>query len=379
MKNTKKIFLLLMGILIALIFAPSICQAKTTDVSSTSDLKNAISEAEDGDIIKLTTDIALTEPIEVNGKDITINGSGFTISRNASDWHTDSANGTLITAGGAGTDLTLTNLNLRNSAKYGAQAYNQGHLILDGVTVGNCAYGGILVNGGILEIKNLTLYKNRETDNSGIEIGRSSTVSSVPRLIMNGTLTSTESDNVIYFAENDSLDEFEFENSDDTKNKVLMSGKQLVVTDEENNILYTSNENDKVQIEGDEYVPNVIVTVYLMEQSITLSVQPGTTISKEDVQSEIDLEKLNLSNYTVNGFYSDEKYTTEFDFSKPISSNTSIYAKLTLNDNNNNATTTPEPEKDNSPKTGVENYLGLAVFTMVASGMAIAILRRKEA
>lgn len=49
----------------------------------------------------------------------------------------------------------------------------------------------------------------------------------------------------------------------------------------------------------------------------------------------IDTGKLTIppvEGYTFDGWYADEKHTTEFDFTKPITSNTTVYAKWTAND-----------------------------------------------
>ena len=45
-----------------------------------------------------------------------------------------------------------------------------------------------------------------------------------------------------------------------------------------------------------------------------------------------DPGKLTEEGYTFDGWYTDETYTKEFDFTKPIKSNTTVYAKWTAND-----------------------------------------------
>ena len=45
-----------------------------------------------------------------------------------------------------------------------------------------------------------------------------------------------------------------------------------------------------------------------------------------------DPGKLTEEGYTFDGWYTDETYTKEFDFTKPITSNTTVYAKWTAND-----------------------------------------------
>lgn len=74
---------------------------------------------------------------------------------------------------------------------------------------------------------------------------------------MNGKLTSDATDNVIYLANdpNDNTNKFVIENTDNTENKILASGNKVVVTDINNNILYTSNETTK-QIDVEDYEEN---------------------------------------------------------------------------------------------------------------------------
>ena len=45
-----------------------------------------------------------------------------------------------------------------------------------------------------------------------------------------------------------------------------------------------------------------------------------------------DPGKLTAEGYTFDGWYTDDTYSTEFDFTKPIKSNTTVYAKWTAND-----------------------------------------------
>ena len=94
---------------------------------------------------------------------------------------------------------------------------------------------------------------------TGIEIPKSKSITSnnEPTLIMNGILTSDATDNVIYLANdpNDNTTKFVIENTDNTENKILASGNKVVVTDVNNNILYTSNERTR-QIDVEDYEEN---------------------------------------------------------------------------------------------------------------------------
>ncbi len=416
MKKIIKISMLLIVLLMALILNPNFSKASTA-VTSEEELKNAIENASDDEVIELSTDIKLSRPIGITGKKLTINGNGHTVTKDDETWQADGANGSLITAGSEGTVVTLKNIKLTNSQKYGAQSYNGAHLILDGVTVSNCGFGGIMVNAGTVEIKDLTLNKNGTPNNNGIEIGKGSSLQTgdnMPKLIMNGTLTSTEEDNVIYIATNDELTEFNVENTETSTDKLYVSGSKVIVTDENNNILYESNSNPDVTSEGDEFVPNPVLTINLNGKTVEITITEGTTISREDIEAEIDLDELGLSNYTISGFYTDSDFTDEFDFTDAITIDTTIYAKLeeitnndnndnnnndnnnndndnnndnnnndnnnnnnnnTNNNNNNNNNNVTTNTKDETPKTGYENYIqyAFAILTISVIGTVVLI------
>ena len=257
MKNIKKSILFSILLFVSLMFISNFCNAATTKtVETEDDLISAISEATDGDIIKLSTNIILKKPLEISDKgNITIDGNGNSISREATNWTPNDNNGSLITAG-AKTKLELRNLTLTNSQKYGVQAYDGGHVILNGVTISNCGYGAVLANAGTVEVKDLTLQKNGTPNNNGIEIAKGDKTSdaNVPEIIMNGTLSSTEKNNVVYVAENNpNLKSFEVKNTDDTIYKILVNDNKVVITDDENKIIYTSNDIKDVKIEGETY------------------------------------------------------------------------------------------------------------------------------
>lgn len=307
MKNIKKTILLLLVLVIAILFSSNFSKAATVTASNEDELIEKIKNASNGDIIELTTSIILTKPLEITGKEITIDGNGFTISRVAENWTPNGSNSSLITAGLTGTKVTLKDMTLKNSAKYGAQSYNGAYLILDGVTIADCEYGGVLANAGTVEVRNLTLHHNgKENSNNGIEIAKGKELDnaeSLPELIMNGKLTSTENTNVIYLAENDDLTEFKVSNTETSENKIFVSGQKVVVTDQNNNIIFTSNENNLLQMNGEEFKPT-----------------PSTPEQPEQ----------------------------------------------------------PAPEKDTTPKTGIENNIGIAIFVIAISSIAVTILNKKE-
>lgn len=371
MNNTKKTILFSIALLVALFFAPNFVRAEVRTADNESQLLNAIEEANAGDVISLGSNIVLTSPISITNKDITINGNGHTITRAAEGYQAVGQNSTLITAGKTGTKLNLMNMKLIGGEKYGVQSYNGAYVSLNGVTISDCGYGAVLVNAGTVEVRNLVLNRNGNPNNNGIEIAKGNGVYDEgvkPVLVMNGTLSSTETQNVVFLAVNDTLTEFEVDNGENTVDKIFVNGNKVVVTDQNNNVKFISNENQKegLKFDGINYVPNIPVTVVLMDKTTTVNVLQGSKLTEEDLRNQIDLASLELSNYNIDGFYSDEEFTENFDFSQDIAEETTIYAKLSK-----------KPEKDDTPKTGFNNKLGLAIFVIAISSIAIVVLKRK--
>ena len=253
MKNFKRITLSFIIVLfISILFITNLANAaNTTTVNTEEELINAINNSAEGDVIELSTNITLTKPIEISGKTLTINGKGNIITREETNWSPNGSNGTLITAG-AGAKVTISNVTLKN-----AQKYDGGYVIVSNVTITGCGFGGILVNGGTLEVRGLHLQKNGTPNNNGIEIAKGDVVAStnIPTVIMNGTISSTEKENVIYVAENNpNLNKFEVKNTSNSTNKFLVKDNTIVITDKDNKILYTSNEIKNVEVSGEDFI-----------------------------------------------------------------------------------------------------------------------------
>lgn len=380
MKNIRKITLFIVLLLIATFISPIFSNAETKQVSTEQDLIDAVNNAQNGDVIELTTNIVLTKPLEIKNKNITIDGKGNTVSKVSEGWTPDGKNSSLITAGLTGTKLTLMNMTLKDAEKYGVQSYDGAYVILDNVTLTNNGYGGVLINSGSVEVRNVTLNRNGNPNNNGIEIAKGDGVytdGTRPELIMNGTLTSTETENVIYVDIVDPSNGFEIRNTDTSKNKVFVNGNKLVVTDENNDIIFQSSEITGLTVTGDVYVENVTITVKLNDKTTTFTIQKGSKLTKEIAMSKIDLASLELANYTIDGFYSDSELTKEFDFESAISEDTVIYAKLS-NKNQPVGGITNQGAIDTTPKTGIDNVLTIVSTIFVISIVALAIFTRKE-
>ncbi len=372
MKTKTILFLTILSAV--LFFVPSFCNAESITANDDASLRSAITGEGTSVVITLEDDIDLDAPIEFTDKTVTINGNGHTISTSKqledASWP-KVGNATLLTAGSDTGKLILNNVNLKNAPKYGAQAYNGGTLVLNNVNVTGCGYGGIITNAGIIEVQNLTLGKNGADDNVGIEIAKSQSLGAdkEPKLIMNGTLNSSQMENVVYLAVNDNLTTFDVENSETTTDKILVSGNTVVVTDPQNNVKFVSNENFKegLKFEGDEFVPNITVSVRIMYKTVDTQIMSNSTISMDQLNALINLEELGYGDYTLDGFYLDADFKESFNFETPLTEDTVIYAKLA-----------PKAEKDETPKTGVESYLGLAFAILGTAILSIVVLKNKE-
>lgn len=279
----------------------------------------------------------------------------------------------MFTAQLSAAKLTLKDINLKNGPKYGVQSYDGATVILDTVSISGFNYGGVLANGGNVEVINLHLGYNGTDANNGIEIAKGPAATNNPTLIMNGVLTSDTTENIVRAAENDSLTEFTIENTTNTTNKIVLTSEKIVLTDKYNNVIAETTIPDKVTGNSD-INQKVIITLMAKEKEIRFTANQGTMITADLAKSHIVLEE----NEQVDGFYTDASYTTEFNFNDPLNSDTTIFAKISKLE-----TPVQEPEenteiKDETPKTGVENYLGVAILTIILSSILIVSMKKKN-
>ena len=117
-------------------------------------------------------------------------------------------------------------------------------------------------------------------------------------------------------------------------------------------------------------------SVTVNEQEIKFTANEGTKIDADLVKSHIVLE----DNEQIDGFYTSADYTTEFNFNDPLNADTTIYAKIsTVEATVPEEETKPEvEEKDETPKTGIENYLGLAVLAIIFSSTVMISMKKKN-
>lgn len=374
MEKTIKIILFLALALIALLCIPNFSNAAETETATDEDsLNTAIQNVDDGGTVKIQNNITITKPITIQ-KVLTIDGNGYTIV-GSTEWTSTSGNQTMFTASSSKAKLTLKNIDLNNGPKYGVQAYDGGTIILNNVSITGFRYGGVLVNGGNVEIIDLHLGTNGTGANNGIEIDQGAAVTSKPTLTMNGSLTSDSKENVVRPATNGNLIEFTITNTESTTNKVVIAGDKVVLTDENNNVISESTIPDNVTTNTDE--KKVIVTIIKGGKVVKqITVDEGTKVTKDLLKEDLKIEE----GYEIEGFYTDQEYTSKFNFEKELTSDITIYVKISKIETEKPETIPDniDEEKDDVPKTGIENYLGVSIFAMIASIVSIYCINKKE-
>ena len=365
---------LICAILVTCLLIPNVSKA-TTPINSEETLRQAISSANSGETIILSDNITVTGPIVID-KDITIDGAGYTVT-GADEWTSISGNQTMFAAQLSGAKLTLKNINLKNGPKYGVQSYNGASVVLNNVSITGFNYAGILVNGGTLEIIDVNLGNNGTTSNKGIELDRGQDVAVSPSLVMNGSLSSTSKDNIIYVAEN--AGNINIENKTSTSNKVVAAGNQIVLTDANNNVLSVSALPENTTVASGEQ--KVILTINYGEKTKDILLNVGQVVSEDSIKAQLNVAE----GYVIDGFYTDNQYTAKFNFNNKIDVNTTLYAKVSAEEKqeevSNSENTVEEEnkgEKDETPKTGVANYAGIAVLVIAISAATLFVIRKNR-
>lgn len=376
MKKTIKIMLFLTIIALALLGMSCISNAASTETATDeSTLISAIQNVDDGGTVEIQNNITITGPIVIQ-KELTIDGNGYTLA-GSTDWTSTSGNQTMFTAQFAAGKLTLKDINLNNGPKYGVQSYDGATVILNNVSITGFRYGGVLANGGNVEIIDLHLGYNGTDANNGIEIDKGSAATNNPTLTMNGTLTSDYTENVVRPAENGYLTEFTITNTESTTNKVVIAGDKVVLTDEDNNVISESFIPEHVTSNTDEAKKVIITLIVGREEEKQIIVDEGSTITEALIKSNITVEE----GYKIDGYYTDEAYTKEFDFTTALNSDVTIYIRIAEIQEEQPEETVPETdntEKDDVPKTGVENYVGIAVLAMVFSISTLIYMKKSK-
>lgn len=382
MNYTKKILLLVIILIGMLLLIPNICNAASFSVSDEATLRDAISKlsSSEANTITLTKSITISDPLPDITKDVTINGDGFTISGDE-NWYNSKKNGNQSIITSTEGTLILKNIILKHGPKQGAQAYGNGTLILDGVTISDCKYTGLIANGGKIEIRDLNLYTN-----AGIEVGKSTTnqATTNPNIVMNGTLKTISK--VLIYEDPTTKSPLTIINEEGSKNKLFITNDSIFITDSNNAIIYETKNNGNIEINNPDMAEENFVTVNINynELSKKLVVTKNDTLSKYDLSDVKNIEGKVFANFVKgdNEIFSEDTPITEdieltAVYKEQETQSPSNPEEETQSPNNPEETPSLNNQKDQTPKTGNQSYLRLALVTLAISILSIIALKRK--
>lgn len=273
----KKLRLLAFAFVVFL-FAGIISVSAATSVRTEEELNAAILN---GGSIVLENDIKITKPIELF-KDTEISSlNGYTL--DGTGMSLNGKNGSILAAHAK---LTLDNVNLKGAAKYGVQAYENGDVTLNGVTISNCEWGAVLVNGGQVVINGLVMDSNAW----GIEFAKGENVTGNPALVMDGTIYVNNQPDAITVDETQ-VDKFLIENTEASTNKIVLEDNKLLVKDDSGKTVVESKvlANDLVvSINGTEEITKEPEVETPEEPEITEPVVTTTTQASEENPNTAD-------------------------------------------------------------------------------------------
>lgn len=263
---------------VTFLFAGIVSVSAATSVKTEEELNAAILN---GGSIVLEDDIKITQPIELF-KDTEISSlNGYTL--DGTGMSLNGKNGSILAAHAK---LTLDNVKLKGAAKYGVQAYENGDVTLNGVTISNCEWGAVLVNGGQVVINGLVMDSNAW----GIEFAKGENVTGDPALVMDGTIYVNNQPDAITVDETQ-VDKFLIENTEASTNKIVLEDNKLLVKDDSGKTVVESKvlANDLVvSINGTEEVTKEPEVETPEEPEITEPVVTTTTQASEENPNTAD-------------------------------------------------------------------------------------------
>ena len=253
---------------VAFLFA-GVMSVSAYDVTDEASLRKAL-EAKETNIV-LINDIKIAAPVDLL-YDVSITsaeGNTYTIDGTGMQRDPQTQNGSILTAHAK---LNLANVKLTNANKYGVQAYANGSVVLDNVTIENSGFGALLINGGTVTIKSLTMSNN----SYGIEFGVGDYVTTKPALIMDGTLNAKNQVTPIHI-DQEEVTELVVENTEQSANKISAEDNIVVIKDADNNVVAQSvalKDGITVAVDGKEVVTKA---PEVEEPVVTTSVATTTT------------------------------------------------------------------------------------------------------
>ena len=153
--------------------------SKSVVVNSYDELLDAVNDNTVG-IIEISANFNLENIIEVN-RDLVVLGNNHELT---ATYAGGNGNKSMFTSTAG--NLSIKNLKLINSPKYGVQSYGSGTVILDNVNIDNPGFGGVLINGGTAT---LTSVKVVNTDKPAVELAMGTGITSLPKIDENSTVS----------------------------------------------------------------------------------------------------------------------------------------------------------------------------------------------
>ena len=83
----------------------------------------------------------------------------------------------------------------------------------------------------------------------------------------------------------------------------------------------------------------------------------------------------------MEGYYTDVDFKNKYDLNTAITQETTIFVKLTEVKEEvvvEEPKTEEKVEKDNTPKTGVENYTGIAIITLIFAIAGLVVINNRS-
>lgn len=167
------------------------CTVASIDGTCYDTLQAAIDNAIASDTIEVAGDLSLTHQVDVN-KSVSINGNGHTIQ--AAFAKTGNDNNAAL--GIFADNVTLANLTLDGflgTQLHGVNAYVSQNILLDGVSLLNFPYAGMIVNGSTVTVNNISTSGNGW---GGINIDQGGGVTSAAQLTVNGYSSHSDSTHI---------------------------------------------------------------------------------------------------------------------------------------------------------------------------------------
>ena len=204
--------------------------------------------------------------------------------------------------------------------------------------------------------------------NVGIEVGKSTTnpVDNNPKVVMNGTLKTISQ--ALVYEDPATKAELTIENEADSENKLFITDDAIFITDSSNTVIYEGQNYSEIEIENSamDAANFVTVTINYNEQTKKLVVTKNETLSKYDLSDVKNIEGKVFVNFVKgdNEVFSEDTLITE-DLEL-----TAVYK--------NPETPSTSAPKDETPKTGISDYLEIALATLSLSTLLIITLKRKS-